>query len=86
MIPCFFKVMAFFNGFVAVLGFLASVVSSDLGSGSQFWGLNDAAPSFVPETADPLILGDGLYKDSALRDVEHLQHSSLWGHKYVGGT
>jgi len=41
--------------------------------------------SFEPEiVADSMVLPGG-YKDSELRDVEHLQHSSLWGHKYMGG-
>jgi len=29
--------------------------------------------------------GAELYKGGSLRDLEHLQHSSLWGHKTMGG-
>lgn len=32
----------------------------------------------------PLDNGD-VFKDSSVRDVEHLEHSSLWGHKYMTG-
>jgi len=75
------------NGFVALIGVFLPVIFAELGTGGQFWGLNDMAPSFDQEVVgDPMVIqGDGLYKDSALRDVEHLQHSSLWGHKYMGG-
>jgi len=28
---------------------------------------------------------DEVFKGGSIRDLEHLPHSSLWGHKYIGG-
>uniref|UniRef100_A0A915L9H6 Neuroendocrine protein 7B2 n=1 Tax=Romanomermis culicivorax TaxID=13658 RepID=A0A915L9H6_ROMCU len=56
-----------------------------------FWKLGDVA-AVTPAILDGEVVannfvqnGNDFYKDSSLRDVEHLEHSSLWGHKYMGG-
>jgi len=57
---------------ILALGLLGRV------SCDSFW------PSLDADLGDPA--GDAtFYKGGSLRDLEHLPHSSLWGHKYIGG-
>jgi len=65
--------------------------------GDGFWSgqLGNAddvlGPSMDRELAERSLLPDNdggagqIYKSGSLRDLEHLPHSSLWGHKYIGG-
>ena len=73
------------SGFVSIL---ALGIVGRVNCGGSFWpgldGGNDVMPS--PQfDADLTDAGAELYKGGSLRDLEHLPHSSLWGHKYIGG-
>jgi len=68
------------TGFISILAL--GIFGHLVNAGSDFWP-NDVMPSF--DAADPTDAGETLYKGGSLRDLEHLPHSSLWGHKYMGG-
>jgi len=69
------------TGYVSILALGIVGLAS---AGGSFWPSLDGLPSqnFDGDLTDP---GAELYKGGSLRDLEHLPHSSLWGHKYIGG-
>ena len=68
-------------------------INGEAGNGiwSQIANADDAlGPSMDQELVERSLLptdneAGQIFKSGSIRDLEHLPHSSLWGHKYIGG-
>lgn len=74
---------------LALLSFVtyAKAAATFLGNADETFGPSSLDQDLVERSLLPADNEEGqVYKTGSLRDLEHLPPSSLWGHKYIGGT